>query len=138
MPMSGFTEFHHSTVFKTTHHSWLVWFPVSVPHSIACKTSSYVRKHLCQHVLLFSVILTACRGPGALSIYSTHGTPSFMPHYGFKKRNSGCILPLSYACFELSAPSVNMFVQKSNLYVKGQNQFGRISLGVEKVDFVVC
>ena len=26
-------------------------------------------------VLLFSVILTACRGPGALSIYSTHGTP---------------------------------------------------------------
>ena len=33
----------------------------------------------------FSVILTVCRGPGALGIYSTHGTPSFMHHYGFKK-----------------------------------------------------
>ena len=33
----------------------------------------------------FSVILTMCRGPGALGIYSTHGTPSFMHHYGFKK-----------------------------------------------------
>ena len=33
----------------------------------------------------FSVIVTVCRGPCALSIYSTHGTPSFMHHYGFKK-----------------------------------------------------
>ena len=33
----------------------------------------------------FSVIVTVCRGPGALGIYSTHGTPSFMHHYGFKK-----------------------------------------------------
>ena len=31
----------------------------------------------------FSVIVTVCRGPGALGIYSTHGTPSFMHHYGY-------------------------------------------------------
>ena len=48
----------------------------------------------------FSVIVTVCRGPCAQSIYSTHGTPSFMHPLGFKKkRNSGCILPLSYAYF---------------------------------------
>ena len=33
----------------------------------------------------FSVIVTVCRGPCALGIYSTHDTPSFMHHYGFKK-----------------------------------------------------
>ena len=43
----------------------------------------------------FSVIVTVCRGPGALGIYSTHGTPSFMHHYGFKKgiRAESCPYP---------------------------------------------
>ena len=45
----------------------------------------------------FSVIVTVCRGPCALGIYSTHGTPSFMHPLWLQKRNSGCILPLSYA-----------------------------------------
>ena len=44
----------------------------------------------------FSVIVTVCRGPCALGIYSTHGTPSFMHPLWLQKRNSGCILPLSY------------------------------------------
>ena len=42
-----------------------------------------------------SVIVTVCRGPCALGIYSTHGTPSFMHPLWLQKRNSGCILPLS-------------------------------------------
>ena len=44
----------------------------------------------------FSVIVTVCRGPCALSIYSTHGTPSFMHHYGFKKgiRAVSCPYPM--------------------------------------------
>ena len=49
-----------------------------------------------------SVIVTVCRGPFALGIYSTHGTPSFMDPLWLQKRNSGCILPLSYAYFALS------------------------------------
>ena len=50
----------------------------------------------------FSVIVTVCRGLGAQGIYSTHGTPSFMHPLWLQKRNSGCILPLSYAFFALS------------------------------------
>ena len=38
-----------------------------------------------------------CVGPCARGIYSTHGTPSFMHPLWLQKRNSGCILPLSYA-----------------------------------------
>ena len=50
----------------------------------------------------FSVIVTVCRGPCSLGIYSTHSTPSFMHPLWLQKRNSGCILPLSYAYFALS------------------------------------
>ena len=45
----------------------------------------------------YSVIVSVCRGPCARGIYSTHGTPSFMHPLWLQKRNSGCILPLSYA-----------------------------------------
>ena len=49
----------------------------------------------------FSVIVTVCRALGAQGIYSTHGPPSFMHPLWLQKRNSGCILPLSYAYFAL-------------------------------------
>ena len=45
----------------------------------------------------YSVIVSVCRGPCARGIYSTHGTPSFKHPLWLQKRNSGCILPLSYA-----------------------------------------
>ena len=45
----------------------------------------------------YSDIVSVCRGPCARGIYSTHGTPSFTHPLWLQKRNSGCILPLSYA-----------------------------------------
>ena len=82
----------------------------------------------------FSVIVTVCHGPGAQGIYSTHGTPSFMHPLWLQKRNSGCILPLSYAYFALKGTAtlmISMFNQKE-LY-EPRNLIQVSSKSVEKL-----
>ena len=72
--------------------------PITIPHT-KNEHPYFMLLALYHHI---SVIVTVCRGPCALGIYSTHGIPSFMHPLWLLKRNSGCILPLSYAYFALS------------------------------------
>ena len=48
-------------------------------------------------------LLGRCAAVPAHEAYIAHTAhPVLCTHFGFKKRNSGCILPLSYAFFALS------------------------------------
>ena len=56
----------------------------------------YISNSSCSYIL-FSVMMSVCRGPFALSIYSTHGTPSFMHPLWLQKKKSDRFPSLSYA-----------------------------------------
>ena len=66
----------------------LWWKKITFIHYISNSSCSYIH---------FSVMMSVCRGPFALSIYSTHGTPSFMHPLWLQKKKSDCFPSLSYA-----------------------------------------
>ena len=74
----------------------------------------------------FSVMTSVCRGPFALGIYSTHGTPSFMHPLWLQRRNSDCIPPLSYAylhCLFALSKGVCAYKQRKPLYMSRAMRF---------------
>ena len=87
-------------------------------------------------VWLFSVMMSVCRGPFALGIYSTHGTPSFMHPLWLQKRKFG-LYPVLILRLLSDLPWMLLFLSRTDVRNLSNGRYANVS-GISMFDPSPC